>query len=87
MADMVDSGRSWFASWAKGSKYAVRWLGEFDPSMGCKEAAKRLDLVGKISESGIAGFERGWEAEQADYVARKAVKTPMNSGCSAIDSQ
>lgn len=70
MADMVDCGRSSFECWAKGSASKVRWLGEFDPSMTAGEAAKRLDLVGKITASGLAGFMRGWDGARAQYVAK-----------------
>lgn len=70
MADMVDCGRCTFESWARGSKSDARWLGAFDPSMLGSEAAKRMDLVGKITASGLAGFIRGWDGARAQYVAK-----------------
>lgn len=73
MTDMHDSGRNAFRSWAaqerapNGKVFYNRWLGPFNPDMPAREANKRLDHVGKLSEHGQMAFQRGWSQEQALY--------------------
>ncbi len=78
MADMVDCGQSTFSWWAKGSAFKARFLGAFDPTMAGEEAAKRLDMIGKVTASGIAGFVRGWEAERSRYLEAQQASDPAS---------
>lgn len=76
MADMVDCGEHTFTSWARqtpspayGYCWHNRWLDSFNPEMTGEEAANRLGMVGRITEDGLAAFNRGWDRARAAHIS------------------
>jgi hypothetical protein len=62
MADMYDSGRECHEAWRRGAKHVVRYLGDYNRDLPIEEVEKLLDYTGKISESGLEKFRRGWSS-------------------------
>ena len=62
MADMFDSGRECHEAWRRGANHVVRYLGEYNQDMPIDEVEKLLDYTGKISETGLEMFRRGWSS-------------------------
>lgn len=60
MADMFDSGRVCHEAWIRGASHVVRYLGDYNRDMPIEEIEKILDYTGKISETGLEMFRRGW---------------------------
>ena len=70
MADMFDCGMHEFRCWARGDSHAVRWFGSFDPARTAKDQWVVNDYVGKVSDAAFPAFERGWNAAQAEHIAK-----------------